>query len=399
MIKTLKFLPSLISTKKPSNNGKKKLKSSLNEYKEDKITKLPRELLVCIYQQLRTQECIKQFSLTCRTFYHIAVHPRSKAAWIITHFGPRFALYYALLTVPKLCYSQWVNILFHMGAIVPRHVLQALVQVYGKGHTSLHKNPYTTDKSSLSPLNCDDEIMNCIFEGKFFSNQIQHIPFDGYVTILQKGYQDSPELDLQTNDVAIFMSSISSTCSSSNSMNNRHDFFPAPLIEKTMQHGASMMTLKLLSLNNTIQPFETVIGLFEFDPVARASLWEAIVLILFNEAFKSNSSIELSRDRQYQLKMALQCLNLPYESDIKEETLFCHVLSHFFIKYPVGYCHQGVMNKLLGMLKFYLRNLFDLDTALRWIVNQRLGRSDIIESIDHFLKHEPYIHTHTHFLL
>ncbi|KAI9470762.1 MAG: hypothetical protein EXX96DRAFT_491175 [Benjaminiella poitrasii] len=364
MLKSFKLLPSLLT----ATNSTKKTFSKRNLHlsikrpkKEDRFTNLPVELLVCIYQRLGTKECTRQFSFVCRAFHDVAIQPTSKAAWIVHHFGRRFALYYALLSFPERCHSQWVKTLFHMGALVPRHLLQCLVQVYGKN------------------IAMSDEVISSILEGSFFARQIQHLPFDGYVIILQEGYQKYPDLDLQTNDVAAFMSCVSSF---------NHDFFPAPIIEKSMQHGAAAMMLKLFSLNADTISSITLMPLFEFDPVVRANAWEAVLLVLFNEAFRPTST-NLKPDRERQLKRILESLATPYSADVKEQTIFCHIFSYFFTKYPAGYCHQRIMNKLLTMLRTYLSNQFPIDTALATIVNQRSGRSDIVESIDYFLKESP----------
>ncbi|CEI85869.1 hypothetical protein RMCBS344292_00318 [Rhizopus microsporus] len=80
--------------------------------KQPFITRLPEELLVGIYQHLDSPQCRRAFTLTCKSFRRIAQQPSSVAAWMITRFGPRFAIYYAILTIPEQCDHRFLQVIF-----------------------------------------------------------------------------------------------------------------------------------------------------------------------------------------------------------------------------------------------------------------------------------------------
>ncbi|KAL9539251.1 hypothetical protein PS6_011285 [Mucor atramentarius] len=294
-----------------------------NKNKPDLISHLPKELLQCIYQQLDSQD-IDAFNQTCRSFHSVVVQPSSKAAWIMTHYGTRFALYYALLAIPQHCHGDFLHMLFNRGAAVPRHVLQRLIQV-------------------------------------------QLLSFDGYATILQKGHElYGSDFDLTANYHDLTSMPASTDW-----------YFPAPAPVDTNLRPL----LKLAQTEPTT--FALMDPVFTFDPVARASLWEAAFLILFDEAFRATAP---TQERQAQL------LNLPLSSKVRlvgpltDQQLFCQVFANFFTKYPVGYCPSRTMHKLLALLKQYVKPSFNIDVALEHMVHANLGRSDTIESVDKFLK-------------
>lgn len=325
-----------------------KTKKTLSN-KPDRISHLPKELLQCVYQQLDIQD-IQAFNQTCRSFHKVVIQPSSKAAWIMTQYGARFALYYALLAIPQHCHGDFLHMLFNRGAAVPRHVLQRLIQVYLKPVEKRRR------RSSFDTFDLD----------AFFAQQVQLLSFDGYATILQKGHElYGNDLDLQANYHDLINMPISTW------------YFPAPApVDNNLRP-----LLKLAQIEPTT--FALIDLVFTFDPVARASLWEAALLILFDEAFRSTAP---TPDRLAQL------LNLPLSDKVHlvgpltDQQLFCQVFANFFMKYPVGYCPSRTMHKLLALLKQYAKPNFNIDVALEHMVHANLGRSDTIDSVDKFLK-------------
>ncbi|KAI8641800.1 hypothetical protein BD408DRAFT_417677 [Parasitella parasitica] len=316
----------------------------------DFMSHLPQELLQCIYQHLDAQD-IHAFNQTCRSFHRVGMQPSSKAAWIVTQNGVRFALYYALLAVPQHCHGDFLHMLFSRGAVVPRHVLQRLIQVYLKPIEKRRR------RSSFDTFDLDT----------FFAQQVQSLSFDGYATILQRGHQlYGNDFDLQANYHDPISISLNTTW-----------YFPAPAPADTNLRPL----LKLAQTEPT--KFALVNPVFTFDPVARASLWEATLLILFDEAFRTTP---LTPDRQAQL------LSLPLSSQVRlvggltDQQLFCQVFANFFTKYPIGYCPSRTMCKLLELLWQYVKPSFNIDVALEHMVHANLGRSDTIDSVDKFLK-------------
>ncbi|KAL9555493.1 hypothetical protein MBANPS3_002340 [Mucor bainieri] len=310
----------------------KKVSQSIKN-KPDFISHLPKELLQCIYQQLDSQD-IGAFNQTCRSFHSVVVQPSSKAAWIMTHYGARFALYYALLDIPQHCHGDFLHMLFNRGAAVPRHLLQRLIQVYLKPVEKRRR------RSSFDTFDLD----------AFFAQQVQLLSFDGYATILQKGHElYGSNLDLTANYHDLTSMPVSTDW-----------YFPAPA-----------------PVDTNLRP------LLKLAQIARASLWEAAFLILFDEAFRATAP---TPERQAQL------LNLSLSSQVHlvgpltDQQLFCQVFANFFTKYPVGYCPSRTMHKLLALLKQYVKPSFNIDVALEHMVHANLGRSDTIESVDKFLK-------------
>ncbi|CEP19526.1 hypothetical protein [Parasitella parasitica] len=314
------------------------------------ISRLPQEVLQCIYQQLDIQD-IYAFNQTCRSFHRVAMQPSSKAAWMVTQYGARFALYYALLAVPQHCHGDFLHMLFNRGAIVPRHVLQRLIQVYLKPIEKRRR------RSSFDIFDLDT----------FFAQQVQSLSFDGYATILQRGHQlYGNDFDLQAN---------------------YHDPTSMPLDTMWYFPAPAPVDINLRPLLRLAQTepakFALMNPVFAFDPVARASLWETTLLVLFDEAFRTTPP---TPDRQAQLA------SLPLSSQVRlvghftDQQLFCQVFANFFTKYPVGYCPSRTMYKILQLLKQYVRPSFNIDVALEHMVHASLGRSDTIDSVDKFLK-------------
>ncbi|KAI8878706.1 hypothetical protein K501DRAFT_258147 [Backusella circina FSU 941] len=332
----------------------------------DFISELPDELLVCIYQQLETVECTSAFSRTCVSFRHVAVRSYTKAAWVVTRYGSRFALYYALLSIPERCDATFIEYLFSFGAHVPRYLVQALVQVYGK--------PVDSASSSEQRRRRRSSFDQCELD-LFFLKAIQKIPFSGYALLMQRGAQ----LFISSLDTATFNEQIW------NMLIKDQYFFPAPITDKTTTTYRHVLKLA------TISPatFDLIAPVFDFDPLARSCLWESILLLFFDEAFRSTSP---TGERLAQLESIEKSVIVQRGKDVHllgpltDQQIFCQVFAHFFTKYPVGYCHQRTMTKLLDLLKRYVKPNFDIRIALEHMVHIQLGRSDTIESLDKFLK-------------
>lgn len=296
------------------------------------LSKLPKELLLCIYQQLETPDCCLEFARTCRSFHNISQQPHSKAAWIITRFGARYAIHYSLLNMPHLCTRHFLLILFRLGAIIPAHLIQSLIVVYGKPVVRRRRR-----SSSSSPLEIDD----------FFSEAITKLPFDGFATLIQYAHQQHPLLQ--------------------------------PL-DGVLHWSPTTLSLREMLKNNDYRNIATV---FEFDPIARTALWETVLLVLFDEAFRSHPSHHLTAIEN--VTQGPMVLVGPWT----DQQLFCQMFSKFFTKYPVGYCQQKTMTNMLKMLKLYVKpSSFSIDLALEHMVQASLGRSDTIESVDKFLKQQ-----------
>jgi hypothetical protein len=308
---------------------------SSNNNKTSVILHLPKELLLCIYQQLETPDCCLEFARTCRSFHDIGKQPRSKAAWIMTRFGSRFAVHYALLHTPQLCTRDFLLILFRLGAIIPAHLVQRLITVYGK---PIVRRRRRSSSSSASSIEVDE----------FFSEAVAKLPFDGFATLIQYAYQQHPTLK--------------------------------PLDSATHWSHTTTVSLREMLKTNEYKKIDTA---FEFDPIARTALWETVLLVLFDEAFRSTPSHHLTVIEKV-TKGSVVLLG-PWT----DQQLFCQVFSKFFTKYPVGYCQQKTMANVLRMLKVYVKpSSFSIDLALEHMVQASLGRSDTIESVDKFLKQQ-----------
>jgi hypothetical protein len=346
----------------------------------DYISDLPDELLVCIYQQLETVECTSEFARTCVSFRHIAVRSYTKAAWIVTRYGPRFGLYYALLSIPERCDATFIEYLISFGAYVPRYLVQVLVQVYGRSVDSASRSSEQRRRRSSFDI-CELDL--------FVTKAFQKIPFSGYALLMQKGAQDyDKHVMSESNDLQVFLSSLDTATFNEqiwNSLVKDQHFFPAPITDKinaTYRH-----VLKLATVSP--RTFDLIAPIFDFDPLARSYLWESILLIFFDEAFRSTVP---TRERQAQLESIEKNVIIQKGKDVhlmgplSDQQIFCQVFANFFTKYPVGYCHQRTMTKLLELLRRYVKPNFDINIALEHMVHINLGRSDTIESLDKFLK-------------
>lgn len=337
----------------------------------DNMSKLPKELLCCIYQQLETVDCQNSFSRTCKSFRAVALDKRCNAAWVVTRYGSRFAIYFALLSFPSRCNSQFIQYLINFGAYIPRYLIQILIQVYGKPIDGIIKQSETRQRrSSFDTVDMD----------LFFLKAVQQLSFDGYATLINYGYKSYGKINVCSNDLLEFLDDESSC---HDLIINQH-FFPAPLTVKNTNYK------HVLRLAQTSpKTYDLIAPVFDFDPLARSSLWEAILLLFFDEAFRSTDP---SKERLAQFH-SINSTVIPQNGrhvhltgPLTDQQIFCQIFATFFTKYPVGYCHQKTMKKLLHLLKTYVKPNFSIHVALEHMVQASIGRSDTIESVDSFLK-------------
>ncbi|KAG1146840.1 hypothetical protein G6F36_014988 [Rhizopus arrhizus] len=167
---------------------------------------------------------------------------------MVTRYGVQFAIYYALLTIPEQCTRRFIQTLLHLGARVPRCLIQVLVQSYGKAEYQQRKQ---------KGLKHDP-----------FTITIQRIPFEGYVTLINQ----TSTLDIQRDSLAHFSSSLTHpTDLDWQKELDHHLFFPIPT------HTAHNFRpiLKLAQMDP--MRYERIAPLFSIDPIARAALWQSIL--------------------------------------------------------------------------------------------------------------------------
>ncbi|KAI8371865.1 hypothetical protein BD560DRAFT_369608 [Blakeslea trispora] len=332
----------------------KKLKSK----KPDFISCLPKELLVCIYQQLETPSCTSAFAATSRLFRQVAIQPHSRAAWIVCRLGPRYALYYALLYCPAQCTGQFINTLIHLGAQLPFCLLQALLKHYGKEPTK---------KNKPEP----------------FLEAIQHLPFDGYASLIQKGHQLGYRAH-KDHDLDRFITA----------MVKGDDLTLETIISSEWFLLSSFVARKTPIPYQSILEKPKLLDIFapmsEFDPLARSDIWEVCLSILFEESFRSS---EMTARRSNQLKMVSTLVSYPTTllGPGEDRRLFCQVFAHFFTKYPRGYCQAYTMHHIIKLLYQYAQPVssFDIPMALEHIVEAQIGRED---TLDHIRTHKDTPH-------
>lgn len=326
--------------------------------KQPFITRLPEELLVGIYQHLDSPQCRRAFTLTCKSFRRIAQQPSSVAAWMITRFGPRFAIYYAILTIPEQCDHRFLQYLFNAGARVPPCLVQRLIQTYGK-------QEYTQKKERRSSIPYDRSALS-----------IQHIPFDGYAALITHSLKP---VDVQGNILKDFFTSFSQGTLQWKKELEEGYFFP--IITNVTDNLRPIIKLAQVYPKE----YQKIAPLFEFDPIARASLWQAVLSVLFDEAFRTS---ELTGDRRHQLKTIQNIIGQPVQlvGTWSEQAIFLRVFGDFFIKYPRGYCDEHAMIRLLELLTAYAQpRSFTIKQALRVIKNDDDMRTDIKDTVEKFL--------------
>ncbi|KAG1052985.1 hypothetical protein G6F43_004906 [Rhizopus delemar] len=328
----------------------KHFKFNFHPKKQCGLYRLPEELLICVYQHLDTVSCTLAFASTCKRLRRIAQDPRSKASWMVTRYGVQFAIYYALLTIPEQCTRRFIQTLLHLGARVPRCLIQVLVQSYGKAEYQQRKQ---------KGLKHDP-----------FTITIQRIPFEGYVTLINQ----TSTLDIQRDSLAHFSSSLTHpTDLDWQKELDHHLFFPIPT------HTAHNFRPILKLAQMDLMRYERIAPLFSIDPIARAALWQSILSVLFDEAFRTTP---LTKERRQQLDILSYVIRRPLHT-AKDQAVFHQAFADFFNKYPRGYCDQAAMDRMLNLLMTYVQPIdFSVKQALRLVKDVR---SDIKEMLEKFI--------------
>ncbi|ORZ24435.1 hypothetical protein BCR42DRAFT_402954 [Absidia repens] len=326
--------------------------------------------------------------------YSIAATPRSLACWLTKQKGHRFSIYYAILAMPHLCDDHFIRLLFNQGALLSRHLVQQLVTLYGK-------NPTQPTVTSL------------------FIRSIQQLPFSGYAILIHHGFQlygnilVSPDQD---DYHRLMMPTVAENAVVEKKMHAWqeaiHDycFLPAPVV-----FGGSSYSRQLIRLADTRPDlFDSISPVFSFDMDACHALWECIFLFLLDLSFTHHSV-----DHHHEQLACLHRIIKPHNNNMsrfaatpaaiqgpgwygKKKTtpstiqkstpvddldIFAHAFISFFAKYPIGYCTDHVMHKLLSLCFKHLHPSFDLRLALTKIMDDLpTMRKDITHQIDQFLK-------------
>ncbi|KAI9025908.1 hypothetical protein CLU79DRAFT_743691 [Phycomyces nitens] len=351
---------------------------------DNRISLLPEEVLLCIFEQLDSSQDIAYFAQTCRLFYMIASQPRSLALWLVARFGARFALYYSILEMPAYCDDHFVRCLINNGAIIPRHLTQALVMSYGKPSSgSLASRPQILPQGiGLLPF------LDCIF-----GDSVQKMPFSGYATIMHASFMTYQDIHLptKTDDLGCFLKAISSSSHSKDidDLVQKYAFIPAPVVQHQAlnMHPSFLDLLKLATSSPAI--FHKIGFVFEFDPAARRQLWEACHLLLFDIAFKANLD-----DRHLSQLHSLTKVFHPESGrllikDIKDKDLFRFTFVKFFTKYPSTYCTRQTMFNILTLFVRYVKPGFSIPEVLKAIAETPSTREDIRATLFDFIKSSP----------
>ncbi|KAL0089400.1 hypothetical protein F4703DRAFT_1464900 [Phycomyces blakesleeanus] len=353
----------------------------------DRLSSLPEEILLCVFEQLNSSQDIASFAQTCRLFYLVASQPRSLALWLITRFGARFALYYSILEMPAYCDEHFIRCLLNNGAIIPRHLVQALVMTYGK--------PLVTSLSTPRPPKLPRGVGLLPFLDCIFADSVQKIPFSGYATLMQLSfiaYQDI-KLCTKADDLTLFLKLISCNSPISKGINNlvqNYAFIPAPIVQNQTtlsKHPSFLDLLKLATSSPSI--FHKIGFVFEFDPLARCQLWEACHLLIFDIAFKANLddrhlSHLNSLAKVFHSKSGQLLIN-----EIKDEDLFRFTFVKFFTKYPSTYCTRQTMFNILTLFVRYVKPGFSIPAVFKAIAETPSTRTDIRTTLFDFLKSSP----------
>ncbi|KAI9248389.1 hypothetical protein BY458DRAFT_445850 [Sporodiniella umbellata] len=278
-------------------------------------------------------EDTRPFAATCRQFYAISRDVTCESSWIVHRYGPRLAIYYALLTRPERCLPDFLYTLFRTGALLPTCLTQALVQNYGK-RTHL-----------------------------FFANQIQRLPFTGYAYLMERSH---PTLDVWADENKAFATALVDGNTQQWQAQLDAGFFPL------------LITRPILKLAQ-VDPvrFQTIAPLFSFDPEARAALWQAVFALLLDEAFRK-SPVTPERHR---LLLTVQSVMTRPDT----EPFFCKAFVEFLTKYPRGYCDPATTARIIHLLITFIHPVgFSLSHALRSIKNLR---PDLQENLNKALLH------------
>lgn len=327
-----------------------------------RLTDLPDEILTCVFERLDSLSTIYEFALTNKKLNSIAATPRSLACWLTLQKGPRFSIYFALLTMPHLCDDHFLRLLINQGALISRHLVQQLVLLYGK--------------SSSHP--------------SLFTQCIERLPFSGYAVLIHQGFHSYGNILVNANE-----SDYHQLMKAGGDWEvgiHEHCFLPAPAV--------GSYTRRLLNLATTRPDlFGLISPVFEFDRDARQTLWDSLFLLLLDVAFTQHpiahhqpqlaclDTIITPQPLRFASSSLRGSVKNKFETDLD---CFAHTFTTFFNKYPAGYCDDKVMHKLLSLMFHYLHPGFDLRLALTEISRGFLPtRKDIAAQLDRFLKNHP----------
>ncbi|KAF7726194.1 hypothetical protein EC973_008992 [Apophysomyces ossiformis] len=299
------------------------------------------------------------------------------ACWLIKAFGCRFAIYYAILTIPSSCDDQFIRVLLNNGALVPRYLVQTLVTVYGKPAGRRRSN---------------DDIFSLGFLDNMFSEAVQQLPFTGFATLVHIGYERYGNV-LTTRshgDLGMFLDRYMPTNgkamesdTNAQTLIEQYAFIPAPLVPSPNVPPPTSLRVLLRLATTESKLFRTIQPVFEFDPVARRYLWEVVLLFLFDLSFRANIDRAEDHDCLKSLRTVIRPANDLIKS-IKDQDLFCFALVSLLRKYPTGYCDKKMMSRMLHLLVEYVEPGFSLMEVLEELTRREI-RTDTKESIQYFL--------------
>ncbi|KAI8089581.1 uncharacterized protein BX664DRAFT_314774 [Halteromyces radiatus] len=327
------------------------------------LDRLPDEIIGCIFEQLDSLSTIYQFLLTCHRIHSItSTTPRLLACWLVKQQGPRFAIYYAILSMPHLCDDRFIQLLLNQGALLSRHLVQQLVLLYGKSSSS-----------------------SCISSSQF-SQSLQQLPFSGYATLIHQGSRLYGNIMVTKTQMDYTQLMASTNIEQWQMAIQDHYFVPAPVIHGPSSYSRSFLRLVIMrpDLFNLFSP------VFGFDLEARCALWESIFLYLLDLSFSHHSTHHdklALLDRIITPKQHIRFVLSKEHRIVGDQDAFVHSFISFFGKYTHGYLADQFMNKLLGFLFDYIHPSFDLKLALLEI-SETLPptRKDISHLVKQFLK-------------
>ncbi|RUS16392.1 hypothetical protein BC937DRAFT_91266 [Endogone sp. FLAS-F59071] len=222
------------------------------------LTLLPEDIILNVFKNLSNPQ---SFSQASRHLYGLSKEPRFKAHWLVHHFGPRYALYYAILRMPHLCNDALLSTLVNCGAIVPRYLVQMIVQSYNGPRR------YSTDIDSTStPL--DDAT--------------SRLPFTGYAYIVSHAWRHYGDIwdARQANDFSLFIKYAGYRDPEYRNMDllkeliHTYGFIPVPL------PGAPVMRNIILLARDEPAIFAHFSVPFRCDRLVRKRTWESVLLFI-----------------------------------------------------------------------------------------------------------------------
>ncbi|KAI7864267.1 hypothetical protein BDF14DRAFT_1730863 [Spinellus fusiger] len=302
--------------------------------------------------------------------------PHALALWILTRFGPRFGLYYALLAIPECCDDHLIRCLTSNGADIPRHLVQSFVKEYG------HPMPIREAKKGRDLIPYVDSL---------FNTAVQSIPFSGYATLMYLASTTYGDISMHNKqgDLRQFLTILNETkgvpTEELHSLVNTYGFMPGPILFQTGALVSPSLLHFIKMAHTSPKDYANLSFLFEFDPAARRHLWDAIHRLLFEFAYLS----ELNEDHYAQLR-SLSCVILPKTSRhmlrrIKDQDIFIYTYTAFFTRHSVGYATQRQIQNYLTLLFTYIKPGFCLATVLKSIASTTIEQTNISDAIIQFL--------------